>query len=65
VIVLSKSAALADAAATAIGNLIIQPDDIPSGIEFAQGIDGLSGVVIIQGDKMGLWGKVKIRQTPA
>jgi len=65
VIVLSKSTALADAAATAIGNLIIQPDDIPSGIEFAQGIDGLSGVVIIQGDKMGLWGKVKIRQTPA
>ncbi|MCK4368589.1 MAG: UPF0280 family protein [Dehalococcoidales bacterium] len=65
VIVLSKSAALADAAATAIGNLIIQPDDIPSGIEFAQGIDGLNGVIIIQGDKMGLWGEVKIRQTPA
>jgi ApbE superfamily uncharacterized protein (UPF0280 family) len=65
VIVLSKSAALADAAATAIGNLIIQPDDIPSGIEFAQGIDGLNGVVIIHGDKMGLWGEVKICQTPA
>jgi ApbE superfamily uncharacterized protein (UPF0280 family) len=65
VIVLSKSAALADAAATAIGNLIIQPDDIPSGIKFAQGIDGLNGVVIIQGDKMGLWGEVKICQTPA
>ncbi|GAI31340.1 unnamed protein product [marine sediment metagenome] len=65
VIVLSKSAALADAAATAIGNLIIQPDDIPSGIEFAQGIDGLKGVIIIQGDKMGLWGEVKICRTPA
>jgi len=65
VIVLSKSTALADAAATAIGNLIIQPDDIPSGIEFAQGINGLNGVVIIQGDKMGLWGEVKICQTPA
>ena len=65
VIVLSKSAALADAAATAIGNLIIQPNDIPSGIKFAQGIDGLNGVVIIQGDKMGLWGEVKICQTPA
>jgi len=60
VIVLAKSAALADAAATAIGNLIIHPDDIPSGIEFAQGIDGLNGVVIIHGDKMGLWGEVKI-----
>ncbi len=63
VIVLSKSAALADAAATAIGNLIIKPDDIPKGIEFARGIDGLSGVVIIQSDKIGMWGEVKIRQT--
>jgi ApbE superfamily uncharacterized protein (UPF0280 family) len=64
VIALSRSAVLADAAATAIGNLILKPDDIPSGIEFAQGIDGLNGVVIIQGDKMGLWGEVKICPTP-
>jgi len=62
VIVLSQSAALADAAATAIGNLIIQPSDIPNGIEFAQGIDGLKGVVIIQDDKVGLWGEVKLCQ---
>ncbi|MBA7711291.1 hypothetical protein ES703_120249 [subsurface metagenome] len=40
VVVLSKSATLADAAATAIGNLITQPDDIPQGIEFAKGIEG-------------------------
>ena len=62
VIVLSKSAALADAAATAIGNLIKQPGDIPNGIEFAKGIDGLLGVVVIEGDKVGLWGEVKIYQ---
>ena len=62
VIVLSKSATLADAAATAIGNLIIQPSDIPNGIEFAKGIDGLMGVIIIKDDKVGLWGKVKLRQ---
>jgi ApbE superfamily uncharacterized protein (UPF0280 family) len=65
VIVLAKSAVLADAAATAIANLISHPQDIPGGIEFARGIEDLSGVVIIQGDKMGLWGEVKIRQTPA
>jgi ApbE superfamily uncharacterized protein (UPF0280 family) len=64
VIVLSKSTALADAAATAIGNMIVQPEDIPGGIDFARGIDGIKGVVIIQGDKMGLWGKVKIQRTP-
>ncbi|MFC1915436.1 UPF0280 family protein [Chloroflexota bacterium] len=43
VIVLSASAALADAAATAIGNLVSEPDDIQRGIEFAQSIDGLGG----------------------
>ncbi|MBA7607606.1 hypothetical protein ES703_14765 [subsurface metagenome] len=61
VIVLSRSTALADAAATAIGNLINEPGDIPGGIEFARSIDGLSGVIIIKDDKIGLWGKVKIR----
>ena len=60
VIVLSQSAALADAAATAIANLIKQPGDIPGGIERAKSIEGVSGVIIIQGDKTGLWGKVKI-----
>jgi len=63
VIVLSKSATLADAAATAIGNLIKQPGDFPSGIELAKGIEGLKGLVIIKDDNMGLWGEVKIRQT--
>ena len=62
-IVLSKSATLADAAATAIGNLIKQSSDIPSGIEFAQGIEGLKGLLIIKDDKMGLWGEVKICET--
>jgi len=62
VIVLSKSAILADAAATAIGNLIVQPSDITKGIEFAKGIDGLKGAIIIKDDKIGLWGEVKICQ---
>jgi len=63
VIVLSKSASLADAAATAIGNLINQSADINSGIELAKDIKGISGVVIIKDDNIGLWGKVKIHQT--
>ncbi len=62
VVVLSKSAALADAAATAIGNLITRSDDIPTGIEFAQSINELKGGIIIKGDSMGLWGEVKICQ---
>ena len=63
VVALSPSTPLADAAATAIGNLIKQPDDIPSGIELAKSIQGLKGVLIIKDDKVGIWGEVKIYQT--
>jgi len=63
VIVLSRSATVADAAATAIGNLVNQSNDIPSGIEFAKDIKGLLGVIIIKDDNMGLWGEVKICPT--
>lgn len=63
VVVLAPSATLADAAATAIGNLVSQPDDIPKGIEFAQGIEGLRGAVIIKDDKLGVCGKVKMVHT--
>ena len=63
VIVLSESATLADAAATAIGNLVSQPEDIARGIEFAEGVEGLRGVVIIKDDKLGVWGRVKIVPT--
>ena len=60
VIVLSPCATLADAAATAIGNLIKLGGDISKGIEFAKNLEGLGGVAIIEGDKIGIWGEVKI-----
>jgi ApbE superfamily uncharacterized protein (UPF0280 family) len=63
VIAVARSATLADAAATAIGNLIKKPADISSGIEVAKGIENLKGVVIIIGSDLGLWGEVKICQT--
>jgi ApbE superfamily uncharacterized protein (UPF0280 family) len=62
-IVLSPSTLLADAAATAIGNLIKEAEDIPRGIDFAREVEGLRGVVIIKGDRIGIWGGVKISQT--
>jgi len=60
VVVLSSSTALADAAATAVSNIVLKADDIPAAIKLAQSIDGVSGVVIIIGDKLGVWGKVKL-----
>ncbi len=60
VTVTSSSTALADAVATAIGNMVKDTEDIPKAIEKAQRIKGLQGIVIIKGDNIGIWGKVKI-----
>jgi len=59
-LVISPSTILADASATAIGNLIKDESDISSGIEFAKKIKGVKGVLIIKDDKMGIWGDIKI-----
>jgi uncharacterized protein len=63
VVVLAETAVLSDAAATAIGNLIITSEDIPSGIEKARSIPGLRGILIIKDENMGVWGNVKVCHT--
>ena len=60
VIALSPSTPLADAVATAIGNMVKDAGDIPKAVGRAQNIAGLLGIVIIKDDKIGAWGKVKI-----
>jgi ApbE superfamily uncharacterized protein (UPF0280 family) len=57
---LSHCAPLADAAATAIGNLIHSPADLNRGLEKAEAIAGLTGIVIICGEKLGAWGEVEL-----
>lgn len=59
-IVIARWTTLADAAATAIGNIVKSPDDINTAVERAKVIDGLTGVVVIKDDRMGVWGKVKL-----
>jgi ApbE superfamily uncharacterized protein (UPF0280 family) len=63
VVVMAASAALADAAATAVGNRVKQPGDIDKALEFARGIGGLKGIVIIIGSDIGAWGEVKLCET--
>lgn len=60
VVVKAKSTALADAAATAIGNVIRSPVDLDAGLRLAKKIRGLKGVLIIKDDYMGAWGRMKI-----
>jgi len=59
-VALSRSPALADAAATAIGNSVTGPGTIRRGLDLAKNIEGVSGAVIIIGDRMGAWGDVEL-----
>ncbi len=60
VTVLARTATLADAAATAIGNVVLVPDDIENGLQMASRLDGVSGAVVLLQGSMGVWGKVEI-----
>jgi len=60
VCVLSDSAALADAAATSIGNVVRDENDMERGLRRGGAIEGVRGIVIVVGDKMGVWGNVRL-----
>lgn len=60
VTVISRSALLADAAATSIGNLIKDKGDFNKGLEYAGGINGVIGALIIFGKKMAIRGDIEL-----
>ncbi len=60
VCVISKSATLADAAASAIGNKVKSKNDIKTALDFGIKIKGVTGIIIILGNEMGAIGKVEL-----
>lgn len=60
VVVISKDTCLADATATSVGNIVKSYKDIETGLSFAKGIEGIEGVLIIVGDKIGAWGQIEL-----
>ena len=62
VCILARSSALADAAATAVGNIVKEKKDIELGLERGREIAGVSGTLIIVEEKMGVWGNVRLIQ---
>ena len=56
VAVLSKSAVFADAAATAIANMVETEEDVESILNFSKKIHNLNGVIIIKNNTLGAWG---------
>jgi uncharacterized protein len=60
VTVVSRDAALADAAATALGNLVKTPRDINKALDLAPQIPLIEGALIVAGDKVGIWGNLEL-----
>ena len=58
--VVSESCALADAAATSVGNRVMTEKDIKGAIEFGKRIDGVLGLVVMIGKDIGLWGDLEV-----
>lgn len=56
----SASVALADAAATAVGNIVQSKRDIQNGLKVGMNIDGVLGIVIVIGDQMGAVGDIEL-----
>jgi ApbE superfamily uncharacterized protein (UPF0280 family) len=51
---------MADAAASAIGNKVKSKNDIKHALDFGTKIKGVSGIIIIIGNEMGVIGKVEL-----
>ena len=60
VVVLSPSASIADACATALCNKVKTEFDIDRVIEYGKSMEGIIGILIIIKDKLGVWGNMKL-----
>ncbi len=58
-VIISKNTALADAVATATANRVNSKEDLGEALDFARGIKGICGVIIIFKNNLVSWGKVQ------
>lgn len=58
--IISDSCALADAAATALGNMVQKDSDIKTAINAGKQVNGIYGIIIIKGKQIGLWGDFEL-----
>jgi len=58
--VVAHDCALADAAATAVCNQVQSGKDIQKAIDFGKRIRGVNGLIVIIGDRIGMWGDLEI-----
>lgn len=61
--VIAASTILADACATALGNLVTRADDVAMGINVVKKFPGIAGAVVIVERHVGAWGDVELVKT--
>jgi uncharacterized protein len=60
VCVVGASALFADGLATLVGNMVKKANDIEVALEAARGYQGVKGVVVIMGARLGAWGDLDL-----
>jgi hypothetical protein len=63
VVITSQDTSLADAVATGAANLIKSDEDFQSALEYAQGIQGVLGIVLVWQDKLAAQGDIELVST--
>lgn len=58
----ARTAALADAAASAVGNAVKTADDIQKALDLGQSLGCIDGIIIIKDDKLGVWGNMELTE---
>lgn len=56
--VVSRSASLSDAAATALGNAVTDAQSIPNAFRSINHVDGIEGALVIYKDVLATWGRI-------
>ena len=60
VCVVANSCFLADAAATAIGNLVQTDKDLQMATDYGKNIQNINGIVIVQRENIAMWGDIEL-----
>jgi len=58
--VIANSGALADAAASALGNRVHSATDVQPAMETVKAIEGVLGLVVVLGETLGAWGRARL-----
>ncbi len=59
-VVAARDGALADAAATALGNRVSRRDHLAPALEWVSTLPGVEGALVVLGDRLGAWGEMTL-----